>query len=434
MPKGIPEQPWPLSKYELEQQATAALAKLLQAYPERSGDLGNPSNLSKFILAYEFYRDQGFPQAEIGSHLKGIDFNNPVEIVTMPPPKLLSQWQIPALGAKAPRVGCYWMIPRASTPRSLGINPEGPRFAPDKGRPSSSVMMTRTQFNFECSDDTPPMPALRSTAAPIIDDWTDKRNPRNVYGGGIQHFSRELGDYYKPTDQYQLGKQWLRASKWEALREEQEQQGVSPEFTVSKSAMQTVLEKVNLAQLTILNVRRDSDTQPVIAQLITLVQDAEKAANEANEAATTLKTSIEQQADEAPFSQKYEAAQALHYADIAKKNFKEISQLLTDFKNINTEAHKPSAPLREPFLNSEGKQKYTPLPPITPAQQKNMSKSGSSRQNPDKQKKHVTLPPIPSGDSIKQHKFKDAIHEERTKKDEKEPPNKTDTHKPNWKM
>jgi hypothetical protein len=432
MPKGIPEQPWPLSKSELEQQATAALAKLLQAYPERSGDLGNPSNLSKFILAYEFYRDQGFPQAEIGSHLKGIDFNNPVEIVTMPPPKLLSQWQIPALGTEAPRVGCYWMIPRASTPRSLGINPEGPRFAPDKGRPSSSVMMTRTQFNFKCSDDTPQMPVLRSSAAPIIDDWTDKRNPRNVYGGGIQHFSRELGDYYKPTDTYQLGKQWLRASKWEVFREEEEKQNVSPEFTMSKSAMQTVLENLNLAQLTILSFRKNSDTQPVIAQLITLVEDAEKAVNEANKAATALKTSIEQQADEAPIGQKYEAAQALHYADIAKKNFKEISQLFIDFKKTSIKANEPSPRLHEPFLDLKGKQKYAPLPSITPAQQKTMSKSGSSLQSLDKQKKHVTLPPIPSGDSInKHHKFKDAIHGERTKKEEKEPPNKTDTHKPN---
>ena len=212
MPKIEPNMPWPLSKEELEHEVAVAQFNLLQLHPERKKDIGNKSNHNKLMTSYTFYREQGFPVAEIGSHLMGINFDEEVKIITMPPPSTLSQWQIPALGTESPRVGCYWTIPDEQyTPRALAVNPEGPRYDPHLGRPSSHNMMRRTKYDFECLESsTPKMKVLKTIAAPIIDTWTDPNNPKCVIGGGVQYFSPALRDYYTFTNVKKLGHQRLR--------------------------------------------------------------------------------------------------------------------------------------------------------------------------------------------------------------------------------
>jgi hypothetical protein len=324
MPKTQPQQPWPLLNSDLEREARLVIHALLTTHPERQGDLGDKKNLHKIMMSYQFYREQGFPIAEIGSHLMGIDFDQKVEIVTMPPPNLLSQWQIPALGTESPRVGCYWTIPEESTPRSLGINPQGPRFDQLKGRPSSGVMMNRTEFNFQCSDiSTPKMLVLKTRAAPIIDDWTDRTNPRSVYGGNEQHFSKELGDHYKIMKDYQLATEWRRDSDGQGSRQaldEHKVNEINKKIAAAAKAINTVMQKLNSVRLKLLKYPADMNGESSLFDLNTLQQEHEKAAKMVDKAAEI----IDELAYNATYPQKYAVAQALNYSQIIKKDIKKI--------------------------------------------------------------------------------------------------------------
>lgn len=368
MLKGGPEKPSPM---QLQHQAMEVVANLLQKYPERSTDLGNPDNLNKLTLAYNFYRDQGLADTEIGTHLKGIDFNGPVEIVTMPPPRQLAQWQIPPLGGESPRVGSYWTIPRATTPRSLGINPQGPRFDPNKGRASSRQMMDRTEFTFECPLDTPPIPTLRTTAAPIIDDWTDRNNPRAVYGGAPQHFSRELRNYYKPCDNYKLGKQWTRSPAINTSTEMDPTATLQRCSETSQQAMENVQVKLKSIDLAILR-----DDSP---QLSHLVEESKQACLEADEAAKHAKSVIDLLGDDATLVQKHKANQARYYADLAAKDLKEITSTVDQFNKKENRGDSLS-----------GKK---PLPPIARSNE-TMPPKDASLPNLDGRPRHDALAPL----------------------------------------
>jgi hypothetical protein len=113
-------------------------------------------------LAHNFYKANGVKEADIASHLRGIDFTKPVDIITVPKGTDLVQFGFPG-----DRMGRYFARPGAS-PSRLGIYP--------KGRVESLV---RTL------DD---LPALQSTAADVIDDWSIKGLPINVRGGETQIF------------------------------------------------------------------------------------------------------------------------------------------------------------------------------------------------------------------------------------------------------
>ncbi len=95
--------------------------------------------------------------------MKGIDFSKPVEIVNVPPPKTMTQYVRKSWGQPG-----NWFNPDPSqTPDMLGLN----------GDPA-----IRELKEFA----TPVGKALKSCAAPIVDDWTDKTKALATKGGGIQ--------------------------------------------------------------------------------------------------------------------------------------------------------------------------------------------------------------------------------------------------------
>jgi hypothetical protein len=66
-------------------------------------------------LARAYYRRQGWAPEDVDSHLQGIDFTRPVEVVTLRKGQVLEQWQYPG----APQ-GDYYALPGADK-HSLGI-------------------------------------------------------------------------------------------------------------------------------------------------------------------------------------------------------------------------------------------------------------------------------------------------------------------------
>lgn len=329
MPKGTPKQPWPLSREELQHEAIKQLATFLQTHEKRDADMGNPKNIDKFVKAYRFYRAQGFDPAEIPSHLNGIDFNQPVNIITMPPPSQLAQWQIPAIGSESPRVGCYWTIPRETTPGGLGIMRDGPQFDPAKGRASSRQMASRTEFTFECPDNTPPMPVLQSTAAPIIDTWTDRNNPQAIPGGSLQYFSAELGDHFKPSKTYSLGKAWTRAPAKTFADADTKKSSIEMDATASlkeclddsQQALEIVQKGLNSINQAILRASISDNPSRLSQRVTTYTEAYEKAVEAANHA----KSIIEQLGDDATPAQKLIASEALNCAHLARNDFKDIT-------------------------------------------------------------------------------------------------------------
>lgn len=452
MPDGTPEQPWPLSPDALQREATTELAKLLQVYPEREGDLGDPENLSNFIKAYGFYRAQGFPKVEVGSHLKGIDFNGPVETIQMPPPDKLAQWQIPDVKTGLPRVGCYWTIPRASSARSLGISPKGPRYDSEKGRPSSTKMMERTEYTFTCPDDTPPIPVLRTKSAPIIDDWTDRSSPRAVYGGGTQHFSKRLGQYFQLqlTGDYKLGKESQR-DKENVVPTEAQGQETHPGVATSKEAMDNVLQKLKMAKSAILTRAKDSDPSLLSAQLKILAQEAKKAANEAISVATDMQLALDAQPGGGTLDQKKQAARALYFAYIAENNLEKVENLFAQWDKMNkkdlgsspalakmqSKDVLPSIPSSQPRVAHESSvtrqemRKKDVIPSIASHKPKAQHEPTTSGQE---MKRNTLLAPLvgpiaSTAKSKETQKFRAQLKEGRTEEENKNPNSITSPHK-----
>jgi hypothetical protein len=117
--------------------------------------------------ARSFYEQAGWTEPRISNHMAGIDFTQPVEVVTLKADTPLVQYVLP--GAKQ---GNYFAAP--GTPaETLGINPAG-----------------RTPVPFSPAGDTV---VLKSTAAPITDTWTDPTTPFDAAGGGVQYFSPNPG-------------------------------------------------------------------------------------------------------------------------------------------------------------------------------------------------------------------------------------------------
>jgi hypothetical protein len=113
--------------------------------------------------ATEFYKDAGWPKEKIMQHLRGIDFNKPVEIVRVPEGKRLIQYQLP----DSPQ-GSYYAEP--GTPAyGLGIYTSG-----------------LIEKSFKVSESTF---ALKSTAAEMTIDWfSDLPWEIKAPGGNYQLF------------------------------------------------------------------------------------------------------------------------------------------------------------------------------------------------------------------------------------------------------
>jgi hypothetical protein len=114
--------------------------------------------------ARSFYESAGWSDARISSHLAGIDFSRPVDVISLSGGEALVQHMAPGS-----RVGNYF-APAGTSASMLGINPAG-----------------RVSVSF--SPNTR-VPVLRSTAAPIVDTWTVPQAPFNASGGGVQYFTQ----------------------------------------------------------------------------------------------------------------------------------------------------------------------------------------------------------------------------------------------------
>jgi uncharacterized Zn-binding protein involved in type VI secretion len=110
-----------------------------------------------------------FNPGEENSHLRGIDFNRPVEIVEAP--TNLSSYQAPG-----GRQGNYYSAAGVK-PTELGIG--------DYASGSGGAPVLKTQTDYVVRQGTP---ALRTTARAIDDTWSIKGTPQPSDGGGTQYY------------------------------------------------------------------------------------------------------------------------------------------------------------------------------------------------------------------------------------------------------
>jgi len=94
-------------------------------------------------------------------HIKGIDSSKPVEIVNFPPPDTMTQY----VRKNSNKVGNFFDPVGGQSANSLGLS--------DKGRELKKFK-------------TPNGIGLKSTAAPIVDNWTTPGSEVSTEGGGSQ--------------------------------------------------------------------------------------------------------------------------------------------------------------------------------------------------------------------------------------------------------
>lgn len=129
-------------------------------------------------VVQDFYNGKpGLGPDRASQDLKGIDLNKPVQVVDIPPPPQMSQYVRKTSG----KPGNFFDPIGNQTGDQLGLNDD----------PS-----IRVQKAFA----TPKGQALRSTAAPIVDNWTDPKNPIHTKGGGTQMVvDSATRDLFKPA-------------------------------------------------------------------------------------------------------------------------------------------------------------------------------------------------------------------------------------------
>ena len=119
---------------------------------------------SRQAVAQQFYLSAGFTDAQIASHIQGIDFSQPVEVTTLPQGTQLVQYQIPG-------------------------NPTGNYFAP-VGTPANTLGIYTSGLEGTGYSVSQSIIGLRSTAASTVDTWSMRGVGWNiqVQGGGAQYF------------------------------------------------------------------------------------------------------------------------------------------------------------------------------------------------------------------------------------------------------
>lgn len=114
-------------------------------------------------LAQKYFEDQlGLEPQQATQLMKGIDFSKPVELADIPPPDVLYQY----VRKGSDKVG-NWFSPVLAEARALGLNPDP---------------MIRELKQFKA----PSTQVLKSTAAAVVDYWTNKGVPVPTPGGGTQ--------------------------------------------------------------------------------------------------------------------------------------------------------------------------------------------------------------------------------------------------------
>jgi hypothetical protein len=141
------------------------------AQEPRRGTRGDDLVAARRELAEDFYRRQGWDPEDIASHLRGIDFEYPVEEVTLRRGQVLEQWQYPS----NPQ-GDYYALPGADR-NTLGITHS-------RRNRATGLMEERVLRRFVVTEDTP---VLRSTTAAF--SW----GTEVARGGGTQLVTRNKG-------------------------------------------------------------------------------------------------------------------------------------------------------------------------------------------------------------------------------------------------
>lgn len=144
--------------------------RLLTAPAEaaRQLEFGIVPFVERQTLARNFYRaESGWADSRIAGHMKGIDFNHPVDVVQIPRGAMMNQHGFPG----DPK-GNYFALP--GTPaKGLGIYPHG-----------------RLERFYEATAD---FKALRSIAADVTDTWSIPNWAIDVPGGNTQFFVPQKG-------------------------------------------------------------------------------------------------------------------------------------------------------------------------------------------------------------------------------------------------
>lgn len=142
--------------------------------PAKSEPVAPPLSVAqKRQLARDFYLKQGYGLKRIDSHLAGIDFNQPVELVTLPKGTRLLQWQAPG----APQGNYY--APLGTSTAQLGISPAA--LDPETGEIVNRVATTYVTNN--------EVEVLKSTAAAVNDTWSIPGRVIVTEGKGVQVLS-----------------------------------------------------------------------------------------------------------------------------------------------------------------------------------------------------------------------------------------------------
>ena len=157
--------------FEQSLQTGAFVASLAIALPtdgaslEMDAFVDESSIAARQAVARQFYQNAGFSESQIASHLNGIDFNQSVNVVTLPRGTQVVQYQIPG-------------------------NPMGNYFA-SVGTPANTLGFYTSGVQGTAYTATRPVAVLRSTAASTVDTWSMAGAGWriNVQGGGIQFFT-----------------------------------------------------------------------------------------------------------------------------------------------------------------------------------------------------------------------------------------------------
>jgi hypothetical protein len=141
----------------------------------RTGDLNQDINIrSRQETAFNFYKSQGFDEVDIPSHLNGIDFTQPVNVITLNKGKSLFQYQTRG----APQ-GNYYTLSENTLPTHLGISPNGFNRELQMVEPKMRNKYITTRK----------VAVLKSKAEKIVDFWSVKGESYVTEGGGRQLFS-----------------------------------------------------------------------------------------------------------------------------------------------------------------------------------------------------------------------------------------------------
>ena len=129
--------------------------------------------------AHAFYERQGFKPADIPDHVKGIDLRRPVTVETLPTGTKVSQFQVPG-----GRQGNYYSRP-GTQPTELGIAPQGVSR-------TTGLVVDKVATPYTVTND---VQVLKSTAAPIEDNWSIPGNTVQTEGGAQQYFTTDKGSF-----------------------------------------------------------------------------------------------------------------------------------------------------------------------------------------------------------------------------------------------